>query len=153
MRPDRVARITNVAARMRRSTTAWSRFHAALLRRSGGRLLPRWLGVPVLVLETVGRRSGQPRGTPLIHVRQGDAYLVLAANGGNDRTPAWWLNLRDADAATVFVRGQRTAVRPRLLDGEERAAAWRAFVAAYPPAADYLRFTERELPLIALEPA
>jgi F420H(2)-dependent quinone reductase len=153
VRPTRIARFTNASARLRPLTTAWSRLHVQVYRRTRGRLLRRWFGVPVLVLETVGRRSGKPRATPLIHVCQGETLVVLAANGGTDRTPAWWLNLRDAGAGTVVLDGHRRAVRPRLLDGAERAAAWEALLAVYPAAAEYPRFTARELPLVALEPA
>jgi F420H(2)-dependent quinone reductase len=153
VRPTLVARYTNASARLPRLTAAWSRVHTQVYRRTRGRLMRTWFGVPVLVLETVGRRSGQQRATPLIHIRTGDVPVVLAANGGTDRTPAWWLNLRDARAGTIVLDGRRTAVRPRVLDGAERTAAWDAFVAAYPAAREYPRFTARELPLIALEPA
>jgi len=71
------------------------RLHARLYRISGGRFLPQWFaGAPVMVLETVGRRSGHKRATPVLYLRAGDALIVLAANTGADRTPAWWLNLR-----------------------------------------------------------
>lgn len=153
MRPIFVARYTNASARLPRLTAAWSRVHAQIYRRTRGRLMRRWFGVPVLVLETVGRRSGQRRATPLIHIRSNEVPVVLAANGGTDRTPAWWLNLRDAGSGTIVLDGRRTEVRPRLLDGAERADAWATFVAAYPAAREYPRFTTRELPLIALEPA
>jgi deazaflavin-dependent oxidoreductase (nitroreductase family) len=107
----------------------------------------------VLVLETVGRRSGKARATPVVYARSGELLVVLAANAGNERPPAWWLNLRDAGEATIALRGERSHVRPRLLDGDERTAAWDALVVAYPPAADYPRFTDRPFPVVALEPA
>jgi F420H(2)-dependent quinone reductase len=152
MDPVRVARLTNRGARWRRSAAAMSQLHARLYRATGGRLVPRWFGSPVLVLETVGRRTGRTRETPLIQVRHDGGWVVLAANAAAERDPAWWLNLRDAGAATVVVRGQRHDVRPRVLDGAERAAAWAAFVAVYPPAGEYPRLTTRELPLVALDP-
>jgi deazaflavin-dependent oxidoreductase (nitroreductase family) len=157
MRPTRVARLTNAGARLRGLSAGFSRLHARVNRATGGRLGPRWFGAPVLVLETIGRRSGKRRATPLIYVRPGGdsgagALVVLAANAGSDRPPAWWLNLRDAGAGTVVLGGRRQAVHPRVLGGEERAAAWEAFLAVYPAAEEYLRFTQRELPLIALEP-
>jgi F420H(2)-dependent quinone reductase len=153
VRPTRVARFTNASARLPRLTTAWSRVHVQIYRRTRGRLMRRWFGVPVLVLETVGRRSGQQRATPLIYVRSNDVLVVIAANGGTDRTPAWWLNLRDAGAGAVVLGGRRQEVRPRMLEGDERAAAWETLLSAYPAAAEYPRFTDRELPLVALEPA
>lgn len=116
--------------------------------------MPRWYaGAPVMVLETVGRRSGHKRTTPVLYLRDGHAFVVLAANAGADRTPAWWLNLREAESGAVIVGRRRIRVTPRLLSGGERDRVWWAFVAMYPQAEQYARFTDRELPLIALEPA
>jgi deazaflavin-dependent oxidoreductase (nitroreductase family) len=128
------------------------RLHARLYRISGGRFLPHWFaGAPVMVLETVGRRSGQTRATPVLYLRDRDAFVVLAANAGADRTPSWWLNLREAGAGAVVVGRRRMRVRPRLLAGAERDRLWRAFVEMYPQAEHYERFSDRALPLIALE--
>ena len=110
---------------------AMGRAHARIYRASGGRLGRRWFsGAPVMVLETTGRRTGARRRTAVLYLRHGDALVVMAANAGAS-----------------------LAVRPRELSGAERGHAWRAFVELYPQAEHYARFTERELPLIALEPA
>jgi deazaflavin-dependent oxidoreductase (nitroreductase family) len=131
-----------------------ARLHARLYKLSAGRILPRWFaGAPVMVLETVGRRSGEKRSTPVLYLRDGDALVVLAANAGASRTPAWWLNLRDAGAGEAIVGRMRILVRPRVLAGAERDRVWRAFAEMYPQAEYYPRFTDRELALIALEPA
>jgi deazaflavin-dependent oxidoreductase (nitroreductase family) len=151
----RLARQSNrVVRRWAGAQRAMGRLHARLYRLSGGRFLPRWFaGAPVMVLETVGRRSGRKRATPVLYLRGGDVFVVLAANAGADRTPAWWLNLREAGAGEVIVGRRRIRVQPHLLTGSERDGVWRAFVAMYPQAEYYTRFTDRELPLIALEPA
>jgi len=130
----------------------WGRLHARLYRLSRGRLLPRWFGAPVLVMETVGRRSGRRRATPVLYLRDDERLIVYAANAGAHRTPDWWLNLRAAGEASVVVDGERLAVRPRVLDGAERERAWHGFCEIYPQAREYPGFTERPLPLIALEP-
>jgi F420H(2)-dependent quinone reductase len=114
--------------------------------------VPRWFGAPVLVLETVGRRSGRRRATPVLYLRDGDRFIVYAANAGAHRTPAWWLNLRDAGEGTVVLRGRRTEVRPRVLEGAERERAYESFCEMYPQARQYPTFTERPMPLVALEP-
>jgi F420H(2)-dependent quinone reductase len=130
------------------------RLHARLYMMTGGRVLPRWFaGAPVMVLETIGRRTGRKRATPLLYLRDGDAFVVLAANAGADRTPAWWLNLRGAGFGAVIVGRDRMRVRPRVLEGTERERLWQAFVEMYPQAQHYIRFTDREMPLVALEPA
>lgn len=151
---QRIARGSNlVATRWPRSQRAAGRLHGRLYRWSGGRLLPRWFdGAPVLVLETVGRRTGRKRRTPVLYLREGEALVVLAANAGTKPVPAWWLNLRAAGAAEVVLGRRRAKVRPRVIDGPERDRLWRAFVDMYPQAEHYTRFTERELPLVALEP-
>lgn len=149
----RTARLTHRAAGRRRLAVGWSRLHARVLRLSRGRLLPRWFGAPVLVLETVGRRSGQPRATPVLYARLDDAFVVMPASAGSDRTPAWWLNLRAAGRGTVLVGGRRLDVVPRVLEGAERDAARAALLAVYPAAEHYEGFTARAIPFVALERA
>jgi deazaflavin-dependent oxidoreductase (nitroreductase family) len=127
--------------------------HARLYRRTGGRFVPKWFGAPVMVLETVGRKSGKPRATPVLHLRDGDRLVVMASNAGHHRTPAWWLNLREAGEGVAVIAGERTRVRPRIPEGEERERLWEGFKRMYPAAEDYLGFTDREIPLVVLEPA
>jgi len=152
--PARGARQANaVVVRYPSAQRAWSRLHARLYRLTGGRFLPRWFGgAPVLVLETVGRRTRKRRSSPVLYLRESEALIVLAANAGADRTPAWWLNLWAAGEATARVGGRRVRVVPRVLEGVEREQRWEAFVAMYPQAAHYVDFTDRPLPLVALEP-
>lgn len=128
-----------------------SRLHARIYKASRGRLGARWFGAPVMALETVGRKSGKPRSTPVLCLPEGDGFVVVAANAGSDRTPAWWLNLRAAGEGVAVVRGVRHSVRPRVAEGGERERLWRAFVQMYPQAEDYTRFTEREFPVVVLE--
>ena len=139
---------------MPRVQRAMGRAHARLYRLTGGRFGRRWFaGAPVMVLQTVGRRSGERRSTPVLYLRDGAALVVMAANAGSTRTPAWWLNLQAAGYGVAVLGRDHLPVRPRELAGTERERLWRAFVEMYPQAAHYPRFTDRELPLIALEPA
>jgi hypothetical protein len=112
----RIARQSNwVVRRWPRTQRAMSRLHARLYDLTGGRFLPRWFaGAPVMVVETVGRRSGRTRVTPVLYVRHGDAFVVLAANAGADRAPAWWLNLESAGEGEVRTGRRRTRIRPRV---------------------------------------
>ncbi len=105
-----------------------------------------------MVLETVGRRSDEKRCTPVLYLRDGDALVVMAANAGANRTPAWWLNLKHAGQGTAVIGRRRFRVRPREVSGDERDRLWREFVQMFPQAEHYPRFTDRPLPLIALEP-
>ena len=145
-------RITNSGAKLPLATV-WTRLHAWLYRRTGGRFLPRWFGGPVMVLETVGRKSGRPRATPLIYLHDGDDLVVVAANAGSHRTPAWWLNLKAAGSGEVVMGRRRWRVQPRLADSRERERLWPRLVEVYPPNEDYIGFTGRQLPVVILEPA
>ncbi|HEX2085792.1 MAG TPA: nitroreductase/quinone reductase family protein [Solirubrobacteraceae bacterium] len=128
-----------------------SRLHARLYRATGGRLGRRWFGAPVMVLETVGRQSGRPRSTPVLCLRHGEDLVVVAANAGAPRPPAWWLNLRDAGEAVAVVGGERRRVRPRVAEGPERERLWAAFARMYPQIDDYTGFTDRRFPVVVLE--
>lgn len=154
MDPVAVARRSNRIANERpRSARVWGRLHARLYRLTGGRFMPRWFGAPVMVLETVGRRSGRSRATPILYLRDGKRLVVCAANAGAHRAPDWWLNLHEAGEATAVIAGERRRIRPRVLEGDERERLWRGFVEMYPQAESYPGFTDRLLPLVALEPA
>ena len=151
---ERIARRSNEIANTRpRVVRAWSWAHARLNRLTRGRFMPRWFGAPVLVMETVGRRSGRQRATPVLYLDDGKRVIVYAANAGAHRVPAWWLNMSEAGEGTTVLRGKRTRVRPRVLEGAERAEAFERFCEMYPQAREYPSFTERPMPLIALEPA
>ncbi len=149
----RIARRSHqVAQHMASTSRAMGRAHARLYLWTRGRFVPRWFaGAPVLVLQTVGRRTGKPRVTPLLYLQHDDAVVVMAANAGADRTPAWWLNLRAAGHATIVVGRRQARIHPRELIGTERDRAFASFVAMYPQAAYYGGFTDRYIPLIALE--
>jgi deazaflavin-dependent oxidoreductase (nitroreductase family) len=129
-----------------------TRLHAAIYRLTRGRVLGRVGGQPVLLLETLGRRSGRRRATPVQYLADGDAFLVVASNGGAARPPAWYLNLRAKPDAHVQ-RGTHTiAVRAHETAGQERADLWRRLAAANRYLEPAARKAERELPIIALVP-
>ena len=128
-----------------------SRLHSLLYTASGGRLGGRWFGAPVMALETVGRRTGKPHSTAVLCIRDGDDFVVVPSNAGAARVPAWWLNLEAAGEGTAVVRGERIRVRPRVAQGEERDRLWNLFVARYPQAQEYTRFTDRDFPVVVLK--
>jgi deazaflavin-dependent oxidoreductase (nitroreductase family) len=150
----RIARQSNRLVRKRRGRAIrWSRLHARLYQLTRGRFIPRWwAGAPVMVLETRGRRSGELRRSPVLYLWDGDAVVVCASNAGASRTPAWWLNLREAGEGTTVIGSERTRIWPRVLEGAERERLWKAFAEMYPQLDMYTEFTERPFPLVALEP-
>lgn len=102
---------------------AFSRLHAALYRRSGGRLGGSVGGQPVLIVHTRGRRSGAARATPVQYLAADGGWLVVAAAGGAPHPPAWSFNLAAAPDAEIELRGERIAVRARTLAGRSASGA------------------------------
>jgi deazaflavin-dependent oxidoreductase (nitroreductase family) len=109
-------------------------------------------GAPVLLLSTTGRRSGKQRTTPLIYGRSGEDYLVVASKGGAPAPPAWYLNLSANPDVDVQVKADRFRARARTATPEERGAAWRTMTAIWPAYDSYQARTEREIPVVVLEP-
>jgi deazaflavin-dependent oxidoreductase (nitroreductase family) len=126
--------------------------HRGLYRASAGRLGGSVGGAPVLLLATRGRRSGKVRTTPLLYVRDGEDFVVVASNGGRDQHPAWWPNLQAHPRPTVQVKGERLAVEAGEVTGPERERLWALLVAAYPAYDTYRQRTARELPVVRLRP-
>ena len=120
---------------------------------SGGRLGGRLVGLPILELTTTGRKSGQPHTIVLTSpLRLGEAIVVVASRGGDDRHPAWFVNLQDRPDVTVAFAGQaKRAMRARVAGPTERAALWPRVIAAYKGYASYQAKTQREIPLVLLE--
>ncbi|MGP8301150.1 nitroreductase family deazaflavin-dependent oxidoreductase [Streptomyces inhibens] len=124
----------------------------AVHRLTGGKVLLSAQMLPGVILTATGARSGQPRRTPLACVPQEDGgWLLIGSNFGRPGHPAWTGNLLKNPEAEVSWRGQDIPVRARLLAGEERARAWRAALAFWPPYAAYQARVEREIRLFRLE--
>jgi deazaflavin-dependent oxidoreductase (nitroreductase family) len=129
-----------------------TRIHAAVYRRSRGRILGKVGGQPVLLLSTVGRRTGSPRTTPLQYLKSGKAFVVVASNAGAARPPAWYWNLRANPRVRVQVGAVTGDVRARELMGDERTALWQRLTDANRHLERAADQAGRELPLLHLEP-
>jgi deazaflavin-dependent oxidoreductase (nitroreductase family) len=130
---------------------AW-RLHRWLYRLSGGRIGTTINGMPALMLTTRGRRSGDQRMVALQYMAIGPASVVIASFVGEDRQPAWLLNLRADPVATIRQGRREERVRAREADGEERESLWQRIVAIDPAFAEYQRRTSRRIPVVVLEP-
>jgi deazaflavin-dependent oxidoreductase (nitroreductase family) len=128
--------------------------HRTLLKLSGNRIGTGVLGMSALELTTIGRKSGQPRSVMLTAaLTEGDAVVVVASRGGDDTHPAWFLNLRDNPAVEVALPGQpRKPMRARVATADERARLWPRVTADHKNYAGYQKKTQREIPLVLLEP-
>ena len=129
-----------------------SKTHLGIQRLSRGRLLATVAGMPVLLLTTTGRRSGKPRTTPLTFLRDGTDLVVIASNGGSDRTPGWALNLQHDPRAIVEIGAEKQAVTARTALAAERERLWVEVTAAYSGYARYQERTTREIPVLLLSP-
>jgi len=128
--------------------------HGSVFRATDGRLLGRVAGMPVVMLITTGRKSGKPRSTMLTSpVQEGDRVVLVASYGGDDRHPAWFLNLRDHPDVEVTMLGRRRRMRARTASADEKAELWPRITATYRGYAGYQRRTERDIPVVILEPS
>ena len=128
--------------------------HRTILTLSGGRLGWNAMNMPVLELTTTGRKSGQRRSVMLTSpYQEGTTLVVVASRGGDDQHPAWFLNLRDDPEVEVAMGGKsKRPMRARVANAEERARLWPLVTADHKNYADYQTKTDREIPLILLEP-
>jgi len=126
--------------------------HTSLLRRSDGRLGNRFRGGDVVLLTHRGRTSGRTITTPLLHVRDGDALVVAASNGGVDAEPQWWLNLQADPHGEVEVRGRRWRVVAAPVDEADRSRLWQALMDRTPTYDDYQAKVSRRIALVRLSP-
>ena len=126
--------------------------HRALYRASGGRIGGRIWGLRVVLLTTIGRRSGKRRTVPLLSFHDGEDVVVIASYGGLDQPPAWWLNLVAHPEAVLRDGFKLQPVRARTASGDERARLWATVTACAPGYLEYERRTAREIPVVILEP-
>jgi deazaflavin-dependent oxidoreductase (nitroreductase family) len=128
------------------------RLHTALYRATGGRVGHAAGAITNLLLTTTGRKSGQQRTVPLAYMEDAGRFVVVASNGGSDRPPSWWVNLRHDPKATVEVGSRKVAVTARESTPEERGVLWPRLKAVNPFFGQYEQITARHIPVVILEP-
>jgi deazaflavin-dependent oxidoreductase (nitroreductase family) len=128
----------------------FTKTHRAAYERTGGRVGARLMGIPMLLLTTVGRRTGRQRTLPLACHPDGDDLVVVASNNGSDQHPAWWLNLEANPAAHVRFGREERRVRAFRATPEERARLWPELVRRNRHFEGYARKTKREIPVVIL---
>jgi deazaflavin-dependent oxidoreductase (nitroreductase family) len=129
-----------------------SGIHRGLYRLTGGAIGGKMMGAPVLLLTTIGRKSGQRRTTPLMYLREGDDLLVIASNAGQDDHPLWWLNLQQNPQAEVVVGREKKTVTARQATPQEHARLWAKITSMYKGYAKYQEMTTRPIPVVILHP-
>jgi deazaflavin-dependent oxidoreductase (nitroreductase family) len=108
--------------------------------------------LPTLLLTTVGRKTGKPRSLPLIYGVDGDRYVIVASKGGMPNHPIWFLNLEAHPECDLMVGAKAVTARASVAEGAERTRLWNKMVEIYPPYVDYQKNTQREIPVVILEP-
>jgi deazaflavin-dependent oxidoreductase (nitroreductase family) len=126
--------------------------HVERYRATNGEEGHEWKGTKTLLLTTVGRRSGEPRTTPLIYGRSGDDYLVVASKGGSDAPPAWYRNLEENPEVEIQVKDQTMKARARTATSDEKPELWKIMTREWPDYDSYQENTDREIPVVVLEP-
>ncbi|MFF1674817.1 nitroreductase family deazaflavin-dependent oxidoreductase [Streptomyces sp. NPDC058256] len=136
------------------SPTKWVRDQVELYESSGGTKGTTLMdtGLPVIILTTLGAKSGKIRKTPLMRVEHEGRYAAVASLGGAPKHPVWYFNVKSDPRLELQDGAERREFTAREVTGEEKALWWERAVAAYPPYADYQKKTDREIPVFVLEP-
>ncbi len=129
-----------------------TRFQIAVFRWTNGRAMSALRGMPILLLTTVGRKTGKSRTTPLMYIRDGERYVITASNSGRAVHPAWFHNLQASPQAQIEVPGKRLVVSAVVATQGERDRLWPQLVSKAPFFDGYQRNTPRLIPMVLLEP-
>ncbi len=131
----------------------FARAHISVYRLTNGRLGARLLWFPAALLTTTGRKSGEPRTTPTLYLRDGDRVILPASFGGRAEHPTWYLNLKANPGVEVQIGPDRLQLTARDATDDERAQYWPELINMYPPYQGYRDATDRVIPLVVCEPA
>lgn len=130
----------------------FSRAHIWVYRRTHGRLGARLLWFPAALITTTGRKSGQPRTTPTLYLRDGERIVLPASYGGRDHHPAWYLNITAHPKVQVQVGPDVREMTARDATDDERRVYWPKLTRIYPPYKGYQDAADRRIPLVVCEP-
>ncbi|MBH0007778.1 nitroreductase family deazaflavin-dependent oxidoreductase [Salinibacterium sp. SWN1162] len=134
------------------STSEWARNQADVFEASNGHEGNLMRDMPIIVLTTVGAKSGKLRKTALMRVEHDGHYAVVASLGGAPKHPVWFYNIVSNPHVELHDVGFKGDFEAREVTGDEKALWWERAVAAYPDYEDYQAKTEREIPVFVLEP-
>lgn len=131
----------------------WNSAIIAEFRANGGKVGGNFQGAPLLLLHTIGAKSGTERVNPVMYREAGDSYAVFASKAGAPTNPDWYHNLMANPAVRAEIGTQTVSLTARVATGDERDQIWAAHKSANPGFADYERKTTRQIPVVILEPA
>jgi deazaflavin-dependent oxidoreductase (nitroreductase family) len=135
-----------------RGASDWAADQAERYEASDGQEATTMGGVPIMLVSTTGRKSGALRRTPLMRVEHQGSYAAIASKGGAPEHPAWYLNILADPVVTVRDGATVRTYRAHTAEGDERAAWWDRAVAVWPAYAEYQTKTDRQIPVVVLDP-
>ena len=151
--PCRNQRLSNLNSPMTDFVFKWmSRGNTWIYKLTRGKQGGTFKKAPVALLTTTGRKTGQPRVSPLLYMRDGDRVIVVASRGGSDRNPLWYLNLKADPKVQVQIKDEVLQLTARDATDDERATLWPQLVKMYPDFDDYQSWTDRRIPIVVCEP-
>lgn len=127
--------------------------NAFLIRTTNGRIGSKLGKQTILLLETIGRKSGQPRVIPIAYFFHEGKYLIVESNWGKDKHAIWYLNLKKTPRATLTVNGKKIPAEAYEAQGEEYARLWKFATERHPPYLRYQEMTSRQIPIVVFQPA
>ena len=126
--------------------------HVRVYRETGGKVGHAWKkGAKILLLTTTGRKTGEPRTTPLIYETDGDRYIIIASQGGAPEDPGWYRNLTKDPDVELQVWDEVFPARAHDAEGEERDRLWQLAAKQWPDYDEYVKRTDRKIPVVVLE--
>lgn len=126
--------------------------HVFIYRLTGGRLLSQFGPNTILLLDTVGRKSGKRRTTPVMYFQDGDGYVIAASAGGADANPGWYYNLKSNPQTTIQVKGDKINVVAQEASPDKRKRLWTRLTSVAPQFKEYEKKTKRVIPMFVLKP-
>ena len=131
---------------------AFIKAHMVFYRCTGGTIGGRLFGNSVLLLTTIGRKTGKPRTSPLIYHKDGSDWIVMAGNAGARNHPSWWLNLQSQPEAKIQFMAKKIRVAAHKATPQEKEKLWPEFIRSHPNYTEYQKKTTREIPVVILRP-
>lgn len=130
-----------------------SRANTWIFKKSGGKFGDKFLrGAPVGILTTIGRKSGEPRESPLLFLQEGSRIILVASQGGRANNPMWYLNLKANPQVTFQTKTELLTLTAREATDVERDEYWPKLDAMYPDFVNYRSYTDRKIPIILCDP-
>lgn len=129
-----------------------ARLNTVVYKVSGGKIGGTFGKAPVALLTTIGRKTGEPRVSPLIYLRDGERIILVASRGGSDKHPMWYLNLRANRTVQVQIKDDVLTLTARAATEDERERYWPKLTAMYPDFDNYRSWTDRVIPIVVCEP-